>query len=153
MTGATATAADGQRSELVVHVSRDALLRGSVAPGELCQVEGFGQVPVDVARGLLDDAFLKGVLVDGTRVEAVRHFGRRSSAAVRTALRVNAVLQNGTVRCSADGCDRRAGIEWDHIEPVGHGGPTEVANLQPLCRHHHRLKTARQLARAPESEP
>ena len=136
-------------AELVVHVSHDALLRGSVEGDELCTVEGVGDVPVDVARRVLDDAFLKGVVVDGTEVQRVRHFGRRASAAVRTALRVQAVLGGGRVQCAASGCDRRAGIEWDHIEPHARGGPTEIANFQPLCRYHHREKTAGRLVVPP----
>lgn len=31
----------------------------------------------------------------------------------------------------------------DHIEPYAEGGPTEPANLAPLCRRHHRAKTRR----------
>ena len=146
----TGTAApSGRGAEVVVHVSHDALVRGSVADGEVCVVEGGGDIPVAVARDLLDDAFLKGVLVDGTEVQRVRHFGRRASAAVRTALRVQGVLDGGTVQCAVVGCDRRAGIEWDHIEPHARGGPTEIANLQPLCRHHHRQKTAGRLVLPP----
>jgi hypothetical protein len=136
----------------VVHVSRDALIRGTVAggeAGEVCAIEGVGDIPVAVARQMLDDAFLKGVLVDGTEVRRVRHFGHRASAAVRTALRVEAVLNGGRVECAVAGCDRRAGIEWDHIEPHARGGPTEVANLQPLCRGHHREKTAGRLVLPP----
>ena len=147
VTGAAAPSRRG--AELVVHVSRDALLRGSVEGDELCTVEGVGDIPVDVARRVLDDAFLKGVLVDGTEVQRVRHFGRRASAAVRTALRVQSVLGGGRVQCAASGCDRRAGIEWDHIEPHARGGPTEIANFQPLCRYHHREKTAGRLGVPP----
>ena len=128
--------------EGVVHVSHESLRRGSVAPGEVCMIAGFGDIPIEVARELLADAFLKGVVVDGTRVEVVRHFGRRPCAAVRTALEVRAVLQDGAVVCATPGCDRTVGIEWDHIEPHAAGGPTELANMQPLCAPHHRAKTA-----------
>ena len=146
----TGTAApSGRGAEVVVHVSHDALVRGSVADGEVCVVEGGGDIPVAVARDLLDDAFLKGVLVDGTEVQRVRHFGRRASAAVRTALRVQGVLDGGT----------RA-VRRRRLRPAGRhrmgphrtprpGGPTEIANLQPLCRHHHRQKTAGRLVLPP----
>jgi hypothetical protein len=144
-----AVAASSSRADVVIHVSRDALRRGWVEGDEICTVEGVGDVPVEVARRLLhDDAFLKGVLVDGTDVKRVRHFGRRVAAAVRTALEVEAFLEHGGVRCSAPGCDRRAGIEWDHIEPHAHGGPTEMENLWPLCGHHHDEKTAGRLVLA-----
>ncbi len=84
------------------------------------------------------------MLVDGTRVEIVRHFGRHIPETVRTALRVERVGRDGTVVCAADGCDRTAGLEWDHVEPRARGGATTAANLQPLCRFHHREKTREQ---------
>ena len=57
-------------TEVVVLVSRESLRRGTVDPaaGEVCEVPGFGAIPVSRARELLADAFLKGVLVDGKRV-------------------------------------------------------------------------------------
>ena len=141
-----AVAASSSRADVVIHVSHDALRRGWVEGDEICTVEGVGDVPVEVARRLLDeDAFLKAVLVDGTDVKRVRHFGRRVSAAVRTALEVEAFLEHGGVCCSVPACDRRAGIEWDHIEPHARGGPTEMDNLWPLCGHHHDEKTAGRL--------
>jgi HNH endonuclease len=150
----TGTASPGAAvPEIVVHVSHGALRRGRVEPGEVCLIEGFGDIPVDVAREILADAFLKGVLVDGTRVETVRHYGRHIPATVRTALHVEAVARDGTVVCAAEGCDRRASLEWDHIEPHAHGGPTEIANLQPLCRHHHQAKTRATTGPAPAHPP
>ncbi|MCZ7526629.1 MAG: hypothetical protein M5U14_09790 [Acidimicrobiia bacterium] len=106
------------RVDVVVHVSREALRRGSVEPGELCTVQGVGPIPLERARELLDDAFLKAVLVDGTRVETVRHLGRRIPAELRTALEVRSVLADGDVVCSVEGCDRRTGL------PCGPGVPT-----------------------------
>ncbi|HJF13053.1 HNH endonuclease signature motif containing protein [Corynebacterium falsenii] len=49
--------------------------------------------------------------------------------------------------CRFPGCDVPATLcDKDHIEPYDHdnpaaGGPTDVANLQSLCRTHHNLKT------------
>ncbi|MCZ7526345.1 MAG: HNH endonuclease [Acidimicrobiia bacterium] len=139
------------RADVVVHVSHRALRRGSLEPGEICMVPGAGPIPLERARELLDDAFLKGVLVDGTRVEAVRHFGRRIPAELRTALEVRSILEHGDVACSVEGCDRRAGLEWDHRDPRANGGPTSDENLQPLCRADHHDKTARD--RTPPGRP
>jgi len=132
--------------EVVVVVSHEALRRGFVADGsdEVCEVPGFGAVPVAAARGILADCFLKAVVVDGTRVTHVKHFGRHRRAEIDTALLVQGVVGRGSVRCSADGCDRQVGLEWDHVQPFAKGGPTSVDNLQPLCRFHHRQKTAAQ---------
>ncbi|MCZ7525610.1 MAG: HNH endonuclease [Acidimicrobiia bacterium] len=135
------------RVDVVVHVSHEALRRGSVEPGETCTIQGVGPIPLEQARELADDAFVKGVLVDGTEVTRVRHFGRRIPAELRTALEVRAVLTDGDVVCSVPGCDRRAGLEWDHDQPHAAGGPTSYQTIQALCRDHHREKTSRDRCR------
>ena len=76
---------------------------GDVGPGEICRLESGDDVPVSVARAALDDAFVKAVLVDGTEVRKVKHFGRRIPAAVRTALHAEAMLRDGIVRCTVPG--------------------------------------------------
>jgi hypothetical protein len=134
---------------VVVHVSYDALRRGHVEPGEVCRLETGDDVPVEVARSLLDDAFVKGVLVDGTEVRRVKHYGRRIPVVVRTALHTEAVLLDGVVRCSAEGCDRTAGLEWHHVEPHARGGPTSIHNLEACCPHHHRRAHAGRGGRPP----
>jgi len=134
---------------VVIHVSHTALQRGDVRPGEICRLESGDDVPVSVARAALEDAFVKAVLVDGTEVRKVKHFGRRIPAAVRTALHAEAMLRDGTVRCTAPGCDRTAGLEWHHVEPHARGGPTSLLNLEPRCPHDHRREHARQTGPAP----
>ena len=43
--------------------------------------------------------------------------------------------------CIAPGCRRPARkVEQDHTRDHAHGGPTVRANLEPLCRRHHRMK-------------
>jgi hypothetical protein len=42
--------------------------------------------------------------------------------------------------CVFPHCTRRA-VDHDHIDPRSLGGPTSDANIGPLCRRHHRLKT------------
>jgi hypothetical protein len=121
------------RAEVVVHVSYDAVRRGRLEPGELCRLETGDEVPVSVARELLDraDVFVKGVLVDGTDVRKVKHYGRRIPAVLRTALQAEAMLRDGEVRCATPGCDRSAGLEWHHVEPHARGGPTSLLNPPP----------------------
>jgi hypothetical protein len=139
-TGDTA-GAGATRGEVMVLVSYDALRRGDVDHNEVCMIPGFGDVPVAVPRRLLEeDAFLTGLLHDGDRVQQVKRFGRRPSAAVRSALVAQATLVHGQVVCEEDGCDR-TDIEWDHTLPWADGGPTELDNLTPRCRGHHRAKT------------
>lgn len=43
--------------------------------------------------------------------------------------------------CAAEGVDRVA-VDVDHIVPLDQGGdPWSRANLQPLCKSHHSIKT------------
>ncbi|MDQ4130271.1 MAG: HNH endonuclease [Actinomycetota bacterium] len=136
-------AASPPRAELVVVVDLDALRRGQVEDGERCHIPGVGPLPVSLARRIGSDAFLKGVLVDGCEIKKVKHFGRRLRAELRTALELGPAPELDGVVCVEEGCGRRQGLEWDHVEPLGRRGPTEYRNLKPRCRPHHRDKTQR----------
>ena len=142
--GLIGTKSRAKGSELVVVVSRDSLLRGEVdrEAGELCEVPEFGAVPVSVAREMLADCFLKGVLVDGTKVVTVKHFGRYRPAELDTALLVRSVLIDGQVICIVEGCGQTARMQWDHIDEFGRGGPTAEWNLNPMCGFDNREKHA-----------
>lgn len=128
------------RSDVIVMVDHQALVRGHTDPGERCEVLGGGPIPIDVARDILSNAFLKAVVVDGVEIHKVKHFGKNPTAEQRTALTTTAYLRDGDVVCSRDGCDRRD-IEWDHRHPRAAFGPTATGNLDPLCRGHHQEKT------------
>jgi hypothetical protein len=140
-------ARSGRGAEVVVMVSHEALRRGFADPeaGELCEVLGFGAVPVSRVRELLADAFLKGVVVDGKQVTKVRHFGRHRPAEVDTALVTQAFLTKGRVECVVEGCGRTVGIEWDHAEPFARGGLTSAENLNPMCDYDNQLKARGQV--------
>ena len=142
--GLIGTKSRSKGSELVVVVSRESLLRGEVdrEAGELCEVPGFGAVPVSVAREMLADCFLKGVLIDGTKVVTVKHFGRHRPAELDTALLVRSVLIDGQVVCIVEGCGETARVQWDHALAHGRGGPTAEWNLNPMCGFDNREKEA-----------
>ncbi len=130
------------RAEVVVVVDLRALRRDHTRGDEPCHVIGGGPVPVSVARELLEgDAFVKAVLHDGVDVTTVAHMGRYKKAELRTALDLGEPPAFEGVTCSVPGCERRYGLQWDHINPVCNDGPTAYANLQPLCRPHHKAKT------------
>ena len=131
-------------AEVVVLVSREALLRGEVdrGAGELCEVPGFGSIPVSRAKEMLADCFLKGVLVDGKKVVTVKHFGRHRPAELDTALLVRSVLEHGRVICIVEGCDHTARIQWDHAKAWARGGATAEDNLNPMCGFDNREKEA-----------
>ena len=116
-------------------------MRGTTEPGEICEIEGAGPIPVAVARRLASDCILKALVTDGTDVMRVSHLGRTIPADLRTAITARSRA------CVIAGCAIDRHLEIDHNIPVAAGGRTEAANLDPLCHHHHDLKTRRDLRR------
>lgn len=109
-------------ADLVIVCDLRAYRRGHAIEGEPCHIVGGGPIPVSLARELGRDAFLKAVLHDGVKIDTVAHFGRRTSAVLRTALALGAPPEFDGVVCSAPGCDRRYGCQKDHTDPVANGG-------------------------------
>lgn len=128
-------------ADFVIVCDINAYRRGDPEPGEPCHVVGGGPIPVSLARELSKDAFLKAVLHDGVNIHTVAHFGRHRPAALQTALDLGAAPEFDGVTC-AD-CDRKFHLQWDHIEPYVHGGPTSLSNLEPRCPPCHGAKTER----------
>jgi hypothetical protein len=116
---------------VVVRVDHAALVRGHTQPGEVSEIVGVGPLPVSVTQRLLDDSFLKALLVDGTDVRAVSHPGRTIPARLRSA------IEELHPECDVEGCHVVRNLEIDHNQPVEGGGPTALWNLGRLCRHHH----------------
>ncbi|HVC14081.1 MAG TPA: HNH endonuclease [Acidimicrobiales bacterium] len=133
--------AKGRRpsTELVIVCDLYAWRRGHAHEGEPCQLLGGGPVPVDVAKALADDAFVKAILHDGKAVLEVAHFGRRYTAALRTALDVGPVPAFSGRACAR--CGRTFGLERDHEVPIAQNGPTSYGNVQDLCYPCHAEKT------------
>jgi hypothetical protein len=129
--------------DVVVVCDLNAYRRGHTHAGEVCHIVGGGPIPVSVARELAKDAFLKAVLHDGVNIHTVAHFGRHRPARLETALMLGAPPEFEGVTCTQIGCDRRYGLEWDHVDPHANGGETSLANLKPECKPHHWEKTER----------
>jgi hypothetical protein len=127
------------RADLVIVCDINAWRRGHANPGEVCQIIDGGPVPVDIARHLSKDAFLKAVLHDGVAVGTVKHFGRHVPAELRTALDLGPAPQFTGAQC-AD-CGGRFGLEYDHVNPLANLGPTSLANLEARCWPDHQAKT------------
>jgi hypothetical protein len=125
----------GPATMVHVRVDHQALRRGHVEPGEVCEIPGIGPIPVDVARELAADSVLSVLVTDGIDVTTVAHAGRTIPASLRRAL-----VERDPV-CVVPGCEVRDHLEIDHVHPVGLGGPTSMANLARLCHWHHYLKT------------
>jgi hypothetical protein len=139
------------RIGIVVPLS--SLLGVTECPGELADRSGV--IPAEELWQLIADAlgstqgdqrdrvlFTRLLTDDGGRLLDVTELGRYPSARLAQAIKVRAgTCRYPTCTVPADRCD------LDHHEPVPKG-PTSAANLDPLCRRHHRGKTFAWLASA-----
>jgi len=128
-------------ADLVIVCDLQAYRRGHAHDGEPCHLVGGGPIPVSSARELGKDAFLKAVLHTGTEIHTIAHFGRKTSAVLRTALTLGAPPLFNGITCAVEGCDRSYHLEQDHFDPVANGGLTSIYNMGPKCKPHHRVKT------------
>ena len=126
---------------VIIHMSKAAYERGWTEPGETCEIEGLGPIPVAIARRMASDAILKSLVIDGVDVTRVSHYGRTIPAHLRTAVETRDPV------CTISGCETSRHLEIDHNIPVAVGGPTSLANLGRLCHHHHDHKTRHDLRR------
>jgi len=124
-------------AKVIVRVDLDTLLRGVVAEGELCEIVGYGPVPVSVIEELIasGNAFIAAVLTRAQQIQGVFHFGRRPNALQSTALDFLYPM------CAVKGCNARAGLQSDHRKDWIKTKFTVFDLLDRLCPHHHRLKT------------
>ena len=115
-----------------VRVDHEALVRGHLEPGEICEIPGIGPIPVAAARRLAADSILSVLVTNGTDVTTVAHAGRTIPASLKRAL-----IERDPV-CVVPGCDLRDGLEIDHVEPFALGGadqpgqPGQAVPLAPL---------------------
>ncbi len=140
--GGTADRASSGRTELVIVCDLRAWRRGHAHPTEPCHVVGGGPLPVEVAKELSADGFLKAVLHDGVEIRTVRHFGRHLKAELKTALDLGPVPAFSGRACVDCGWTHH-GLEYDHLRPVADGGLTSYENLRARCGPDHRAKTER----------
>ena len=127
----------GSPIRIMVRVDLDALVRGVPLDGELCEIAGYGPVPVSVVEDLMatENAFFIAVLTKAQAVVAVSHLGRYPNAYQRSALD----FLHPT--CAVEGCSSRDGLEYDHRLDFAKTHFTAFDFLDKLCGHHHRQKT------------
>lgn len=123
------------RAKILVRVDQSALLRGSTEGEEVCDIAGFGPVPVATVRDLWPDAVVKLVLTKGADVAHVTHLGRRATEAMATA------MQWASPRCSNVACDNDRFLEVDHRLGWANVQRTRVDELDGLCSSCHAWKT------------
>ena len=121
-------------SEVAVVIDLATLLRLAENPGDM---PGCGAVPAEIARQLAADtrwrAWITTATAAGTQVVATSPSTYRPNAALARLIRAR------EPQCRMPGC-RSQITDLDHVTPFPHGQTTQ-ANLGPLCRRHHRMKT------------
>ncbi len=121
-------------SEIAVVIDLATLLRLAENPAEM---SGCGPVPAEIARQLAADtrwrAWITTTTAAGTQVVATSPGTYRPTAALARLIRAR------EPQCRMPGC-RSQITDLDHVVPFPHG-QTTPANLGPLCRRHHRMKT------------
>ena len=126
---------------VIIHMSKAAYERGWTEPGEICEIEGLGPIPVAIARRMTSDSIFKSLVMDGVDITRISHHGRTIPAHLRTAVETQDPV------CTILGCETSRHLEIDHNIPVAAGGLTELTNLGRPCHHHHDLKTRHDLRR------
>jgi hypothetical protein len=124
------------KATVAIRVDLDALRRGSLASGEICEIPGVGPVSVEWVRERLGTALLELVIANGTDVTTIYRMGRHVPPVILSAL-----LERDP-RCVVPGCDKRLGLENDHwATEFAKGGLISMENLARLCKPHHQLRT------------
>ena len=132
-----------RRPELVVLVSHEVATRGwrDVREGEVCKIPGIGPVAPEVARAIAQDAFLSGVVYDGTDLRQLKRWSRAIPVEVLVALELGEAPAFDGIACVD--CGNRFRTEFDHQIPHVAGGPASYKNLKARCWSCHRAKTGR----------
>ena len=123
--------------KVIAQIDVAALNRGSVEPGETCEIAGVGPVSVSAVRSLLSDAFLAIVIKDGVDVLNVTHLGRQVTAHQRTALEARG--------CRCERCGSRYLLDIEHNTGWTVTYETKLDDLSLACGHCHDLKTRHKL--------
>jgi hypothetical protein len=118
-----------------IHVELTTLAGLDENPGEL---RGYGPVIADIARQVAENQSKpehRVTVTEGGEPIWTGTTRRRPTAHQKRAVQA----RNRT--CVFPGCRMPAGeSDLDHTHPWAEGGPTEITNLAPLCRHDHRVK-------------
>jgi hypothetical protein len=122
-------------AKVLVRVDLSAVRRGTTVPGEVCEIPGFGPIPVSEALRHMNDAFLALVLTKGKDVCTVVHLGRQFTELQKTA------LEWRDPTCVVKGCTCTVRLERDHREDWADTRTTRVWAADRLCHQHHLLKT------------
>ena len=119
-------------------------------PGDL---DGYGPIPARMARDLAVDAIWRCVVVDTTHGTVLGVGKSTYTPAYTPGAALTRFLTDAAPTCAVPGCSVR-GWRCDHDHRVPYpNGPTCECNVRPVCRRHHRLKTAGLLGITPSTDP
>jgi hypothetical protein len=125
----------GPRPVINIRVDYGVLRRGYPTEGEMCEIEGFGSIPLALVADMASDAVLRILLLEGKDVKVA------ASARSATALQRVLLKERADHGCDLRTCTRKLGLQVDHVVDWAKGGLTALDNEQLLCRWHHYLKT------------
>jgi hypothetical protein len=113
-------------------------VRGHTEPGEICEIEGVGPVPVSVIERLAaEHPIVDLVLTNGRDVTHIAHLGRSGDTFLKAA------IEWRDPHCRIEGCHASDGLEIHHITRVTDGGISSMETEVRICGHHHDLVTHR----------
>ncbi len=121
-------------AEIIVITDARTGLTGNLHDHSICETSDGAPIPPASIRRLLCEGRITPIIVDTNGVtlnagRTIRHANRHQRRALRAMYR----------HCAFGDCDIAfERCEIHHLLPWEHGGPTDLANLIPLCsRHHH----------------
>jgi hypothetical protein len=119
-------------------------------PGDL---DGYGPVAARMARDLATDAIWRCIVVDTTHGTVLGVGKSTYTPAYTPGAALTRFLADAAPHCAVPGCTIRGWrCDQDHRVPYPNG-PTCECNIRPLCRRHHRLKTAGLLTITRSTDP
>jgi hypothetical protein len=119
-----------------LHAAAEGLDRGHLLPGETCEVEGLGPIPVTVAKRMLNDARVT-LLVHDTD----DHISHVSSVTRTVPAKLRRWLEATYPECGRQGCNNTRNLIIDHITDYADGGILDEHNAWRLCPTCNDLKT------------
>ncbi|HEY2042223.1 MAG TPA: DUF222 domain-containing protein [Jatrophihabitans sp.] len=127
----------GRRPDITILIPVSSLLGQDEQPAWL---DGYGPITAEQARGMASDptSTWRRLLTDPATGELL-DYGSTVYRPPRAL--ADHVISRDPV-CTFPTCNQPSRrCDLDHITPYDHGGPTNSANLGPLCRRHHNAKT------------
>lgn len=132
----------GSPMKAMIRIDFSTFFRGVALEGELCEIVGYGPVPVSVVKALIEteNPILVGLATNANQLLGVWHQKRRPKAHERDA------LDFLYTTCAVAGCSARVGLQYDHRVDWSKTYITAFDFMDRLCHFHHQQKTTKNWA-------